>query len=527
MRNMIVLMTGILFFLILFYDKTVAQQPQNPPPSKKPIGPPPQIPLGTNLVTDPSLEETPLSQPYPPGWGTGNISPPKSFKHYVAEGGRTGQRGWLIEGDGQFAVVPSTRPPVRSEYRYAASAWVRVESGSAQIKLLYFNGNGQYIGENRGNLSVRQGDWHKLTIVDDLAKYPQARSLSLALTMIGPGKAVFDDLEVLAFDATKLPEKFEATYGAPSHSADVFDRWVGRWESTSTYAPTAAAPGERVLKGEVFVRKVLDDRYLLWQWVSDKGDSQYLSLLCFDEYVNAFHIWLFSSAGEVFERIGSWDAASQTLTLQVKPPAPGVTGMSTDRFVGPDRIESMLLVKDKAGQVTRDMRASWIRRSNEVDDELVLASAPAGDDSDLAILEKLIGHWSIRQTLKPSVGSPNGETSAVSEHNSWVLGGRFVLSRAYDDQQKMTSLALQTYDRNEKTFRHWHFAKDSFGGQWRITWDASSRAFHWRSIDMPVGWVGTGFNRWINDDTFDNQALIKDENGRVLMDLTQEKRRQK
>jgi hypothetical protein len=45
-----------------------------------------------------------------------------------------------------------------------------------------------------------------------------------------------------------------------------------------------------------------------------------------------------------------------------------------------------------------------------------------------------------------------------------------------------------------------------------------------RSIDMPAGWVGTGFNRWVDDDTFDNQALIKDEQSRALLDTTQEKR---
>jgi hypothetical protein len=44
---------------------------------------------------------------------------------------------------------------------------------------------------------------------------------------------------------------------------------------------------------------------------------------------------------------------------------------------------------------------------------------------------------------------------------------------------------------------------------------------------MPTGRIGTGFNRWINDDTFDNQALIKDGTGRVLLDSTQDKRRRK
>ncbi len=491
------------------------------------LTPPPALKLGVNLVTDPSLEETALGQRYPNGWGTGNVNPPDSFKHRVAEGGRTGQRGWLIEGDGQFAVIPTNRPPAHPAYRYAASAWVRVEAGSAQIKLLYFDANGQYLGENRGNVSIQQGDWHKLTMVDDLKRYPEARSLSLALTMVGQGKAVFDDLELLAFDANKLPEKFEATYGAASHSADVFDRWVGRWESTTTYAPTAVTPNEPVLKGETIVRKVLDDRFLLWQWSSDDGQSQYLTLLCFDDNIQAYHIWLFGSGGEVFDRTGQWNAASQTLTLQVKPSSPGVTGTSTDRFVSQDRIESTLLVKGSGGEVTRDMRATWIRKSKPVEDEIALADGRTANVSELAVLQKMVGRWSIRQTIKPCIAFPQGDQATGTEHNAWVLGGRFFLNRAYDDQQRMTSLALQTYDPVEKTFRHWHFAKDVFGGQWRVTWDASSRAFHWRSIDMPAGWIGTGFNRWINDDTFDNQALIKDETGRTIIDSKQDKRRKK
>ena len=44
---------------------------------------------------------------------------------------------------------------------------------------------------------------------------------------------------------------------------------------------------------------------------------------------------------------------------------------------------------------------------------------------------------------------------------------------------------------------------------------------------MHTGWIGTGFNRWLDDNSFDNQALIKDEQGRVLLDTTQDKRRKK
>ncbi len=496
-------------------------------PRAIPTGPPPALTLGVNLITDAALEGTAPGQPYPAGWGTGNVMPPKAYKHQVIDGGRTGKRGWMIEGDGQFAVIPTDRPPAHPAYRYAASGWVRVEAGSAQIKLLYFDANGQYIGENRSNVTIKQDGWHRLTMIDDLKTYAEARSLSLALTLSGKGKAVFDDLELIAFDANELPDKFEADHGAPAHHAAVFDRWVGRWESTTVYKPTAATPDEQTIKGETIVRKILGDRFLLWQWASEAGDQQYLAILGFDEIVGSYHIWLFGSGGEAFERIGQWDAASQTLTLQAKPPSPGVTGTSTDRFVSNDRIESTLLVKSADGQVTRDMRATWVRKSSKVDDDLTLSNGPAAGTEELALLNKMAGDWTIRQTLKPSIWFPDGDTATIVERTAWAIGGRFLMFRSYDDKQNMSTLGLMAYDAKENSYHYRHFASDVFGGQWRVTWDAASRGFHWRSIDMPAGWIGTGFNRSINDDTFDNQSLIKDETGRVLLDSTQDKRRKK
>ena len=65
------------------------------------------------------------------------------------------------------------------------------------------------------------------------------------------------------------------------------------------------------------------------------------------------------------------------------------------------------------------------------------------------------------------------------------------------------------------------------GGESRLTWDEASNGFQFRAVDLPDGWSGTGFNRWVDEDTFDNQAVIKDESGRVMLDMTQERRRKK
>ncbi len=483
------------------------------------------MPAGKNLITDPSLEETSVGEKFPTGWGSGNLVPPNTYRFSVVDGGRTGQRGWMIEGNGQYAVIPTTRPQVDRAFRYGARGWVRLEAGSAQLKILYFDGSGRYIGENRSVVTNKRGEWHQLTMIDDLANWPEARQLSLALTLIGTGQAVFDDLEFTAFDAQRLPPNFETEYtSTPKHDPAVFDRWVGRWESLTEYKPTATTEA-KTIKGETIVRKVLDDRFLLWQWASETDDSQYMSLLGFDENLGGYRFWVFGSGGEAFERTGQWDATSQTLKLDVKPPTPGVTGISTDRFVGNDQIESTLLVKNAASQITRDMRATWVRKAVTVPDDIELSSGSVAGSVELAVLQKLAGNWTNRSTSKPAVWEPDGKTETFTEQVAWTIGGRFLIFRAYDETKRMKSLSLMTYEPKESSYRFWYFAPGVYGGQWRITWDAASREFHWNSIDMPAGWTGTGINRLIDDDTFANQALIKDEQGRVLMDATQDKRR--
>jgi hypothetical protein len=215
------------------------------------------------------------------------------------------------------------------------------------------------------------------------------------------------------------------------------------------------------------------------------------------------------------------------LKLNLKPPVPGVTGISSDRFIDDDRIESTLLVQNAKGQMTRDMQATWVRKSSTIEEDILLSRGPAETPAELAVLQKLAGDWSIRQTMKPSVWVPDGKIEKVTEQVAWVLGGKFLIFRAFDEQQQMLSLSLMTYEPKENSYRFRHFAKGVYGGQWSVTWDDTAQAFHWRATGMPNGLVGTGINRWIDDNTFDNQALIKDDQGRVLLDSQQDKKRVK
>lgn len=314
----------------------------------------------------------------------------------------------------------------------------------------------------------------------------------------------------------------------PSAALD-FDRWVGAWDTIIETKPTANVPQARSTPATMTTRKVLDDRFLMTHTVSESEPSQFLWLLTRDQKLKAYRLWIFGSGGEAFERRGQWDAASETLTLQLQPPSPGVTGTSVDRFMGNDRIESTLLVKAADGSVTRDVRWTAQKKSPQPETlpDITTVDGPAPLPEDLSQLDKLTGEWTIRETAKPSEWIANGYEKTRTEKVAWILAGRFLMTRTFDDQGQLTTIWLTTYEPAEKSNRCWFFNADGSSGQWRVTWDAASRGFQWNSIDMPPGRLGTIVNRWIDDDTFDNQALIKDEQGRVLFDCTQDKRRKK
>lgn len=487
---------------------------------------------GVNLLIDSSFEAAKLGG-LPAGWSAWLNDGP-DFRCEVVTGGRTGKQCLRISGNGTRGVVFANSITLDRSKRYTLKGWTRREGDTdarAIIKFNYFH-NGKWLGVNDlSGVMTDQPDWQLLEKTDSADAYPTATVLVATCHLEGSGTALFDDLELIAYDRDTLPGNFEGIHGRNNREAALldFDRWVGEWTSRFDAKPTAQTAHDRVTPGTTTVRKVLGDRFLLTHSASDSDSTEYVWFVTHDPNFAAYRLWIFGSGGEAFERRGQWDPASQMLTLQLVPPFPGVTGQTTDRFIGNDRIESTLFVKSADGQVTRDTRWTSRRKSPQPSSlpEIPTSNISAARPGDQSHLHKIAGEWMIRAKYKSSIWLPNGGEETLTEKVAWILGGRFLMARTFNEKNELTSIWLATYEPGEKSNRFWFFNADGSSGQWRVTWDAASRGFHWRSIDMPPGWIGTGFNRWINDDTFDNQVLIKDEVGRVLFDGTQDKRRMK
>jgi uncharacterized protein (TIGR03067 family) len=181
----------------------------NPP--KLPEG---GLPVGKNLIVDPSLEETPTGQ-LPKGWFAWLNDGP-NFKCEVVEGGVTGKHCLQISGTGTRGVVFATSIPLDRTKRYALKGRVKVEGEAgtwAVIKLNYFNSTGWLGVDDRVGVTTSDFEWKLFEKTDAAEQYPAATLLVPTCHIEGYGTAWFDDLEVIAYDHEKLPENFDATHG--------------------------------------------------------------------------------------------------------------------------------------------------------------------------------------------------------------------------------------------------------------------------------------------------------------------------
>jgi hypothetical protein len=198
-----------------------APAPPNPgaPPRTGLLTNPPKLPqgglpVGKNLIEDPSLEETATGQ-LPQGWFAWLNDGP-DFKCEVVEGGVTGKHCLQISGTGTRGVVFATSIPLDRSKRYALKGRVKVEGEAgtwAVIKLNYFNNTGWLGIDDRVGVTTSDLEWKLFEKTDLADQYSAATLLVPTCHIEGNGTAWFDDLEVIAYDREKLPDNFDATHG--------------------------------------------------------------------------------------------------------------------------------------------------------------------------------------------------------------------------------------------------------------------------------------------------------------------------
>lgn len=484
--------------------------------------------VAVNLITDPSFENTALTQ-LPNGWRAW-LNDGQEFRCEVVSGGHTGQRSLQISGKGTRGVVFGDDVKADRTKRFALKGWVKFEGDKdarAVIKFNYFRGS-EFLGvHDLVGATVDQPGWHLFEKTDVLDVYPTADHFYAMCHIEGSGTGWFDDLELIAYDRDKLPHDFEARHGRHNrlHGPNSLHRWVGTWDTGYAFHETDSSSKETRRAMTMVSERTLGDYFLMsYSRAKLPASEEQLQFLLFDQNLGAFRQWIFSSNGKVFEWRGPWNNVKQALELRMLPDASNLH--SSEHFVDDNHIETKQHFQYVMGQKDAG-RWTATRTAANGKVEIPVSTSHVAEPTELSQLNKFAGEWTIHVTYKPSVWNPQSREETIRETSVWILGGRFLMTRAFNEKDELTSIWMATGEPGERSNRFWFFNADGSSGEWRLTWDEASSGFHFRAIDTPSGWTGTGFNRWVNEDMFDNQALIKDEKDRVLLDMTQERRRKK
>ena len=359
----------------------------------------------------------------------------------------------------------------------------------------------------------------KTDTVDD---FPEASEIWVSCKIEGSGTAWFDDLELVAYDRDDLPADFDSQHGKGNVAHRlVLDRWVGQWESTASHKTTGASARAGKTIGVTNSARILDGRLLQSLWTSKDGDEENLSFLAYDEESAVHRVWAFSSSGAAMEFAGQWDDATSTLTLHVVPTTPDVTGTSTTRFVDANTIESRVILKDKAGVVTRDVEETLIRKGETATSGSATSrkTTKTQQSQELIVLQRFIGSWQWQVVSRPADTSKSFAL-AFTDKVEWILRGRMIEHKMTWSPGNAHGLSLVTYDAEKREYREWHFESNGSipRGENGGKWDESTQTLSLNGAD-PDGATTAQTLRFIDSDTIDWAMVSRDHTGEVVLKM--------
>jgi|GEM_PF-2426608 len=145
-----------------------------------------------------------------------------------------------------------------------------------------------------------------------------------------------------------------------------------------------------------------------------------------------------------------------------------------------------------------------------------------------ALLDRRVGTWDVKSTIKPCIWMPNGAESTSVETVRWSLLGQLLEGRIVDTQVGGESLSLWAYDGRDRVYRAWFF--DTYGNLPRTEsigrWDAATETFTFEADQkdefhsvVRLKLSGNDETRW--------HGVWKDKDSRVLLEIEGTARRRK
>ena len=140
---------------------------------------------------------------------------------------------------------------------------------------------------------------------------------------------------------------------------------------------------------------------------------------------------------------------------------------------------------------------------------------------ELQVLERLFnGQWESEVT-----NTTTGEKTKAIEKRHWSANGSFILSEDINLSTKQESHFSITYDPNAKKYRSCYIDQNG-AAIVNGSWDEATDTMTWTGVDF-AGNRSTGATKLIDRDHIEWSMVIKDPNGKVLVELSTKQKRTK
>jgi hypothetical protein len=152
--------------------------------------------------------------------------------------------------------------------------------------------------------------------------------------------------------------------------------------------------------------------------------------------------------------------------------------------------------------------------------------ARAADDEGAKVLDRFVGAWR-NDISRQGPEAPERRKLTSSEVIAKELKGRFLIGREVNFESGVKVMWFMRYDRQDGRYA-WTFfnTRGLLGTEWKGMWDEAAGTLTSKSSDAPPTWTSEAVNRFVNQDAVESKAWMKDDQGKLIFDMSLTKARQ-
>ncbi len=259
--------------------------------------------------------------------------------------------------------------------------------------------------------------------------------------------------------------------------------------------------------GVVFVNGVKLDpnkRYALKGWVKIEGDRDARAQIKLNYFHNSKHLGLTESVSVTPDQKG-WQELERTDRAKQVPEASMIWISCVLWGKGTAWFDDLELVAYDRSEVPGDFDIKHGRSNFPLEHQ---------------VLQRRIGTWTTRMTIKPGIRLPDGVESHGEETIEWSLHNKIIVGHGASQPGNTQSVSIWNYDEKHKVFRGWYF--DSFGNHSTTpstgTWDEASQTLTFQSTDLD-GVTSVSKMKFVGNDEMRWSGVWKDKSGTVVMEI--------